>query len=289
MNHTEQRKKFRALLAGPKCLMPASVHDALSARVAESVGYEVGLLAGSIVSSMTLAAPDLLLHTLTECAEQIRRIMRVSKLCLYLDADHGYGNALNVMRTIEECEHAGVTGLSIEDTTGPIAFGQPDTGLRLVSIEEGVGKMRAALAARSDPALVITARTPALKLEGVESAVARAKAYAATGVDAIHLTGTIGKPEYLKAVYAVAKLPIVVGASHGIGSREELAACGVRIAFAGHHSQIPVIAKALHDTYMHLFKGGTAADLKSKSATPEEMDLYLNEASYQQAIRDFLH
>jgi len=88
-----------------------------------------------------------------------------------------------------------VTGLSIEEHTGPLAFGQPDTGLRLVSIEEGVGKMRAALAARSDPALVITARTPSLKLEGIESAVARAKAYAATGVDAIHLTGKIGKPD----------------------------------------------------------------------------------------------
>ena len=288
MNHTEQRKKLRALLAGSECLIPAGVHDALSARVAESVGYEIGLLAGSVVATTTLAAPDLLIHTLTECADQVRRIMCVSKLCLYLDADNGYGNALNVMRTIQECEHAGVTGLTIEDTTQPIAFGQPANELRLVSIEEGVGKMRAALAARSDPSLVIAARTPAIKLEGIESAVARAKAYAATGVDMIHLTGAIGKPEYLQAVYAAAKLPIGVGDSHGISTREQLAACGVRIAFVGDHPQVSAIVKALRDTYTHLFNGGAPADLKSKIASAQEMKQLVNGESYNQLLSKYM-
>ena len=90
MNHTEQRKKLRTLIAGPKCHTPASVFDPLSARVAESVGYEIGLLAGSGVSATTLAAPDLCVHTLTEYADQVRRIMRVSKLSLFVDGDHGY-------------------------------------------------------------------------------------------------------------------------------------------------------------------------------------------------------
>ncbi len=213
MNHTEQRKKLRALLAGSKCLSPASVYDALSARVAEAVGFEIGLLAGSVVSSTTLAAPDILVHTATEYADQIRRIMRVSKLSLFVDADNGYGNALNVMRTVQEFEHAGVSGLAIEDTAGPVTFGQSDFALKLVSIEEGVGKMRAALAARSDPSLVISARTPALKLEGIESLVARAKAYSAAGVDAIHITGGIEKLEHFQAVRAVFKQPLIVGAS----------------------------------------------------------------------------
>ena len=112
MNHSEQRKRLRAVLAGSKCLSPASVFDPLSARVAEAVGYEIGMLAGSVASNTTLAAPDLIVLTLTEFADQIRRIMRVSRLSLIVDADHGYGNALNVMRTIEELEHAGVSALS---------------------------------------------------------------------------------------------------------------------------------------------------------------------------------
>ena len=288
MKHTEQRKKLRTLLAGSKCLHPASVHDALSARIAESIGYEIGLLAGSVVASTTLAAPDILVHTATEYADQIRRIMRVSKLSLFVDADNGYGNALNVMRTVQEFEHAGVSGLAIEDTTGPTAFGQPDTGLRLVSIEEGVGKMRAALAARDDPSLVIVARTPALKLEGIDSGIARAKAYAAAGVDAIHLTGTIAKPEYIRDVHTVSKLPIIVGASHGLDSTEQLAAYGARIALQG-HLQIPGIVKTLQQIYTHLYNGGKPADLQSKIASAQEMEQLLSAKDYQQRVREYLH
>src|SRR6187551_4065065 len=124
MDHTEERKRFRAVLDGSKCLSPASVYDPLSARVAESVGYEIGMLAGSVASNTTLAAPDLIVLTLTEFADQVRRIMRASNLSLIVDADHGYGNALNAMRTVQELEHAGVSCLSIEDTVLPTPFGQ---------------------------------------------------------------------------------------------------------------------------------------------------------------------
>ena len=287
MKHTEQRKKLRALLAGSKCLSPASVYDALSARVAESVGFEIGLLSGSVVASTTLAAPDFLVHTATEYADQIRRIMRVSNLSLFVDADHGYGNALNVMRTVQEFEHAGVSGLAIEDTTGPIAFGQPDTGLRLISLEEGVGKMRAAIAARSDPSLIIAARTPALRLEGIESLVARAKAYAAVGVDALHISGGIEKPEHFQALRAVFKQPLIVGPRHGALTRDELAAAGVRIVLHL-HEEVAAVVKALRETYTHLFNGGTAADLKSRIAAPAEMERLLNFESYQKCLRDYM-
>src|SRR5438874_2347481 len=141
MNHTERRQRLRKLFAGNQCLSPASVYDALSARVAESVGYEIGMLAGSTASSTTLAAPDLIVLTLTEFADQIRRITRASNLSLLVDADHGYGNALNVMRTVEECEHSGVSAMSIEDTVLPTAFGQTG-GEKLISKEEGTGKMK---------------------------------------------------------------------------------------------------------------------------------------------------
>src|SRR5687767_4895008 len=119
MTHTERRNRLRELMAGTECLSPASVYDALSARVAKSVGYEIGMLAGSVASNTTLGAPDLIVLTMTEFADQIRRITRASDLSLIVDADHGYGNALNVMRTVEECEHSGVAAMSIEDTYLP--------------------------------------------------------------------------------------------------------------------------------------------------------------------------
>src|SRR3972149_11084611 len=150
MNHTEQRKRLRAVFAGTKCISPASVYDALSARVAQSVGYEVGMLAGSVASNTTLAAPDLIVLTLTEFADQVRRMMRARPLSLIVDADHGYGNALNVMRTVQELEHAGGSAHSIEDTSLPIRFGQPEGKDELISVGEMVGKLRAAVEARED-------------------------------------------------------------------------------------------------------------------------------------------
>ena len=286
MNHSEQRNKLRALMAESKCLSPASVFDPLSARVAEAVGFEIGMLAGSVASNTTLAAPDLIVLTLTEFADQVRRIMRVSKLSLVVDADHGYGNALNVMRTVQELEHAGVSALSIEDTMLPTPFGQAEGKERLTSIEEGIGKLRAAVAARSDPSLIIAGRTSALKVEGVEGTVARAKAYAATGVDAIFIVG-LEKLEQLDAIHAAVKLPIIVGSAPASLKREDLAARGARILLQG-HQPVAAAVKALHETYTHLYHGGAPADLKSKIASPQEMERLIDGESYRNWQREFL-
>ena len=286
MNHSEQRKRLRAVLAGSKCLSPASVYDPLSARVAESVGYEIGMLAGSVASSTTLAAPDLIVLTLTEFADQIRRIMRASKLSLIVDADHGYGNALNVMRTIQELEHAGVSALSIEDTALPMRFGQAEGTDELISTEEMVGKLRAAVEARRDSSLIIAGRTAALKAEDTERAVARAKAYAATGVDAIFIVG-LEKLEQIEAVHAAVKLPIIVGSAPASLKREDLAARGARILLQGH---LPIAAavKAVHEIYTHLFSGGAPADLKAKVASAQEMERLINGESYKKWQREYL-
>lgn len=96
-------------MRGPDCISPASVYDAMSARLAQAAGFTVGLFSGKIASASTLGAPDLNVITLTELAEQARRITRASDLSLVVDADHGYGNALNVTRTVEELEHAGIS------------------------------------------------------------------------------------------------------------------------------------------------------------------------------------
>jgi carboxyvinyl-carboxyphosphonate phosphorylmutase len=286
MNYSEQRNKLRAVLGGTKCVSPASVFDPLSARVAESVGYQIGMLAGSVASNTTLAAPDLIVLTLTEFAEQIRRIIRVSKLGLLVDADHGYGNALNVMRTIQELEHAGVSGMSIEDTALPVRFRQPEGTDELISTEEMIGKLRAAVAARSDPGLVIAGRTAALKVEGTAGAVARAKAYAATGVDAIFVIG-VETLDQVAAIQDAAHLPVIVGSAPASLKREDLAARGARILLQG-HQPVAAAVKALHETYTHLYNGGAPADLKSRVASAQEMERLVAGDDYRKWLREYL-
>jgi carboxyvinyl-carboxyphosphonate phosphorylmutase len=110
MHWTPRREKFRVILAGDTCVNPASVFDAMSARVAENLGFEAGVLVGSIASMTVLAGSDYLVLTVTELAEQAYRINRAGNLLLLVDADHGYGNALNVKRTVEELETSGVAG-----------------------------------------------------------------------------------------------------------------------------------------------------------------------------------
>ncbi|NBR28845.1 MAG: oxaloacetate decarboxylase [Betaproteobacteria bacterium] len=282
--YSEQRQFIRSVLAGDRCLSPATVYDALSARVAESVGFRLGILAGSVCAGTVLAAPDVVVQTLTEFADQVRRVMRYSKLSLMVDADTGYGNALNVMRTVEELEHAGVALLTIEDLIMPQRFGAASE-FELVSTEEMCGKLRAALAARRDPALVIAARTAGLKGEDTARTVARARAYAATGVDALFITG-LKKLSDFDAVRAAVKLPIIVGTAPEI-KREDLAARGVRVLLQS-HPPVRAVAKALREVYAHLYAGGAPGDLKPKLATPQEMEELLGGAQYAEWMRAYL-
>lgn len=286
LRHTEQRKRFRAILNGSECLSPASVYDALSARVAESVGYKLGILAGSVSSNTTLAAPDLILLTLTDFADQVRRIMRTSDLSLLVDADHGYGNALNVMRTVQELEHSGVSAMSIEDTSLPIRYGQPEGQDELISVGEMVGKLKAAVAARRDPSTVIAGRTAALKVEGTEKTVERVKAYAACGVDCIFIIG-VETAAQVQAVRDASKLPIIVGPGKTTASRQEFAQAGARVLLQG-HQPVAAAVKALRAVYEHLHNGGAAADLKDKIASNKEMDELVFAEDYKKYMRDFL-
>src|SRR5215475_12484668 len=175
MAFRQRREKLRSILAGPRCIRPGSVYDAVSIRIAEDLGFEVGMFGGSVASLAVLGDPDIALITLTELCEQMRRMSRAASLPVLVDADHGYGNALNVRRTVQELETAGAAGLTIEDTLLPQAFGQAKT--QLISLDEGVGKMKAALDGRSDPTLVILARTGAISVTSLGDAIERARAY----------------------------------------------------------------------------------------------------------------
>ena len=185
-SHQDLRRAFRKLLASPYCYHTASVFDPMSARIAADLGFEVGILGGSVASLQVLAAPDFALITLSEFAEQATRIGRVTQLPFIADADHGYGNALNVMRTVIELERAGVSALTIEDTLLPAQFGRKSTDL--ISIEEGVGKIRAALEARVDQELSIIARTNAGVIP-TEEVIARVVAYQSAGADGVCMVG----------------------------------------------------------------------------------------------------
>src|SRR6185369_16869001 len=207
---------------------PGSVYDATSIRLAEDLGFELGMFGGSVASLAVLGDPDVTLITLTELVEQMRRMSRASALPVLVDADHGYGNALNVRRTVQELETAGAAGLTIEDTLLPAAFGEAKT--QLIPLEEGIGKMKAALDGRGDPSLVIMGRTGAASITSLDDAIARAQAYEATGVDALFFTGIKSRGE-LEAVAAATHLPIVLGgAPEELNALDYLAGQRVRIA-----------------------------------------------------------
>jgi carboxyvinyl-carboxyphosphonate phosphorylmutase len=217
------------------------------------------MLAGSVASLAVLGAPDIILLTLSEFADQALRINRACDLPVIADADHGYGNALNVMRTVQELEAAGISGLTIEDTLLPRPFGE--TKARPVSIAEGVGKMKAAVAARSDPALVILARTGAIGMTGLDDTLERIRAYQDTGVDGIFLSGVRTRAD-VAAIHATTRLPLVFGTlTPEIADQAFLAAHGVRIALQGHAPFMAAI-EALRATLQALRDGVQPGDLK---------------------------
>jgi carboxyvinyl-carboxyphosphonate phosphorylmutase len=279
-----RREKLRAILAGDACVSPASVYDAMSARVAESVGYELGMLGGSVASVSALSAPDLTVATLTEVAGVVRAICRASNLALFIDADHGFGNALSVRRTIEELEHAGAAGMSIEDTLLPMPYGAKADAV--IPLDEMVGKLKAAISARQDKALVIVGRTSAIKVEGIEKTIARVRAYEAAGVDALFLAGLETEDE-LRAVRANVKLPFIGGSTTKGLDREKLRAYGARVLLLGHQPQ-SIAAEALRQAYAHLFGGGAPGDLAPKMPKPEFMDQVIQGPDYRAWRRDFL-
>jgi carboxyvinyl-carboxyphosphonate phosphorylmutase len=264
MAFRKRRDVLRSILLGSACIRPGSVYDAISIRIAEDLGFEVGMFGGSVASLAVLGDPDIALITLTELAEQMRRMSRAAALPVLVDADHGYGNALNVRRTVQELETAGAAGLTIEDTLLPQAFGQTKT--QLISLEEGVGKMKAALDGRGDPSLVIAARTGAASISGVEDAIARARAYEAAGVDALFFTGLKTRAE-LEAIAAATTLPIVLG-----GFPEELidpnALVGqrVRIALQG-HAPFAAATQAVYVTLKALRDGELPKNLKGLASS----------------------
>jgi oxaloacetate decarboxylase len=275
---TQRRERIRELLAGDRIVYPAQVWGPVPAIIAEDLEYEAGFVAGPMSAHVLLGAPNhyLRLLTATELSDHIRRIARASSLPLLTVAEDGFGNAMNVMRTIEDYESAGASVVILDDPQLPFRFGARQARLgretwehpweEMVPLEEQLGKLRAAVEARQDPSLVICARTRALSLgrsrredgllvgsdAGLADVERRVKAYEQTGVDAI-MVGDIHTRGELEAVHAATSLPIMVNSAssdrllaEGKTNDEVLLANGVRFRNSGNQAYWATV-KATYD------------------------------------------
>ena len=284
MAFRQRREKLRSILTGLRCIRPGSVYDATSIRIAEDLSFEVGMFGGSVASLAVLGDPDVALITLTELCEQVRRMSRAAALPVLVDADHGYGNGLNVRRTVQELEVAGAAGLTIEDTLLPQAFGEPKA--QLISLEEGAGKMKAALDGRGDPSLVVMARTGASSITSLGDAIERARVYEATGVDALFFTGIKTRAE-LEAISVATRLPIVLGGvPEEMNDLDYLADKRVRIALQG-HAPFAAATQAVYETLKALREGTSPKQLKGL-ASSELTNRLTREAETRSRLAAFL-
>lgn len=261
------RERFRQVISRNTCTLAANIYDPLSARIAHMLEYEVCVLSGSVGKVANLAVPDIVLSNMSDVVDHCRRITRIADVSLMVDAEDGFGNAVNVARTVREMEAAGVAAIEIEDNFVPRRFNVQDPGL--ISKEEQVGKLKAAVAARTDPTTVIVARSAAFGMCPLDEAVDRLTAYSQTGAEAVMLTG-VNSREQIEAAHRATSLPLCILAPppEARNDSDFLAANGVRILMLGNPT-FAVAVKATYDSLKHLKDGGALEELAERQASPE--------------------
>jgi methylisocitrate lyase len=212
---TKPTTALRALLARPGLIIAPGVYDALSARICEMVGFEAVSHSGYGTAAATLGCPDIGLLDLTEMVRQVGAVARAVQIPVLGDADTGFGNALNAHRTVQEYVRAGAAGLFIEDQVSPKRCGHM-RGKQVVSKEEMLGKLRAAMDARDelDPDFVIMCRTDAIAVHGIEDALDRAKAAVDLGVDMVFVEA-LETREQMERVGREVKAPLMLNLIEG--------------------------------------------------------------------------
>ncbi|GEL22404.1 isocitrate lyase-family enzyme [Pseudonocardia sulfidoxydans NBRC 16205] len=201
LNGTKQpRSRLRELLTGPRPLVAPGAYDALSALLVEQAGFDAVFMSGFAASASLLGKPDIGLLTGSEMTDNARRIADAVDLPLIVDGDTGYGNALNVARTVRLYEQAGASAIQLEDQVLPKRCGHM-AGKQVIPCPEMLGKIRAAVDARSDPDFLIIARTDSAAVEGVDAAIQRAHAFADAGADLLFVEA----PESVEEINRVAK------------------------------------------------------------------------------------
>ena len=272
MQASARRERLRSILNGDETVILPTVFDAVSARIVELAGFEVALLSGSVSAATLQGVPDLILVTMTEVAQLAKRIVDSTSLSIHVDADHGFGNALNVMRSIREFEAAGVASLTLEDTDLPRPYGTQGTSA--ISIKEMCGKLKAAVEAREDPELVIIGRTDTLRSMGLEEALRRARAYEETGVDAIFLVGARTREE-LEAIREAISLPLI---ANGLPEPEK-GKSGLQILNEIGYSMtlmatqpFRVAIQAMHEAVVYLKEHGEPGPYAERMCSPQLLE-----------------
>ena len=264
--------RLRELLERPLLLLAPGAWDPLSARVVETAGFDAVYVTGSGVSVGHLGLPDIGLATMTEMVEQVRRIATSVRIPVIADADTGYGNALNVRRTVREYEAAGAAALHLEDQEFPKRCGHLE-GKRVIATDTMVARIRAACEARRDRDLVIIARTDARAILGLEEALLRARAYRAAGADVLFVEAPIGEAEIEAVARALAGAPLLINLGGGgetpMLPARRLQALGFRIAIYPGDLQKAAI-HAMRDVAAGLFREGTTTGLAGRMVSFEE-------------------
>ncbi len=264
--------RLRQLLARSRLLLAPGAYDPLSARIVEEAGFEAVYLTGSGVSVGHLGLPDIGLATMTEMVEQVRRIAAAVQIPLIADADTGYGNALNVRRTVREYEAAGAAALHLEDQEFPKRCGHLE-GKRVIPAETMVARIRAACEARRDPDLVIIARTDARAMLGLSEAIRRAAVYGAAGADVLFVEAPMGEAEIEAVAGALQGVPLLINLGGGgktpMLRASRLDALGFRIAIYPGDLQKAAI-RAMREVATALAREGTTAGLAHRMVSFEE-------------------
>ncbi|WP_341528837.1 oxaloacetate decarboxylase [Nostoc sp. UHCC 0302] len=256
-------QKLRQLLARPEIIVIPGVYDCLGAKLVEQQGFDVVATSGFGIAASTLGLPDYGFLTATEMLYSVGRIAQSVSIPLIADLDTGYGNALNVVRTIKEAVQLGVAGVLLEDQEWPKKCGHFE-GKRVIPEAEHVGKIKAAVEARGDSGLVIIARTDVRAPLGLESAIARGRAYIAAGADILFVEAPQSVEELKAIAAAFPDVPLVANIVEGGKTPEvstaELQQLGFKIAFFP-LTALLAVTNVMAACFHHLKEQGTTADL----------------------------
>lgn len=270
-------KKLRDKLAGPEAVIAPGVYDALTALMVEQAGFDCAYVSGASISFTRIGRPDLGLTTLTEVADTVANMRERTEIPLVVDADTGFGNALNVRRSVKLLERMGASGIQLEDQTSPKRCGHL-AGKSMVSADEMVGKIKAALDARADSDTLIVARTDAIAIDGIDAAMDRAHAYVDAGADVLFVEAMRDQEQMQRVAGELGSrvsllVNMVEGGKTPLTPADELGELGFRLViYPG--AMVRVVSFAAAEYLQELkAKGTTAGMLDRMNQFDQIMDL----------------
>jgi 2-methylisocitrate lyase-like PEP mutase family enzyme len=283
------RQTLKQLLKRDKLLVAPGCFDGLSARLVQEAGFESAYLSGGAVAR-SMGIPDIGLVTMSETIERAVQVVSIVNLPVIADADTGYGNAVNLVRTVREFERAGVAAIHIEDQITPKRCGHLD-GKEVIPLGEMTQKLQAALAARSDPDFCIIARTDARGVNGFDDAIMRGQAFAKLGVDAIFVEAPQSEEELAEIPRRLPGIPLLVNVFKGgktpMLPMERLQAMGYRIAIYPSETQRAAI-HSMRTALSTLKREGTTESIDDTLTTFKERDRVVGLDDWQKIERDYL-